>query len=311
MFQDMTKKFDVPILFIIFNRPETTRKLFPVIKKVRPTRLFIAADGPRENRNGEKEKCEEVRKITEDVDWLCTVKRLYRDKNLGCKIAVSGAINWFFQNVEEGIILEDDCLPDLSFFTYCKILLEKYRDNSRVMHIGGNNFQHGIHRGEKKTSYYFSKYPHIWGWATWKRAWNKYSLKVDMKDQRFKEVFSEMSIFERIYWGNLFWAVNNNFIDSWGYQWAYTCWANGGVAITPNKNLVLNIGFDEEATHSKKIPGYLSGIGLEKIERIIHPQTLGVDREADEYTWKNVFGGNYKNFLRSLMVVPYFFKQNM
>ena len=172
-----TNKFNTPILFLIFNRPDTTFKVFEEIRKIKPAKLYIAADGPRPNVIGEEEKCTASRNIIKQVDWDCDVKTLFREKNLGCKIAVSSAISWFFENVEEGIILEDDTFPTQSFFWFCQELLDFYRNDSRIMHISGNNFQLGKIRGEG--SYYFSKYNHIWGWATWKRAWRFYDVSLN------------------------------------------------------------------------------------------------------------------------------------
>ena len=165
-----------PILFLIFNRPETTKKVFSAIKEVQPPRLYIAADGPRSEQPDEADHCELARTIATKVDWDCEVKTLFRDQNLGIRIAVSQAIDWFFEQEPEGIILEDDCLPDQSFFWFCKELLEKYRNDTRIMHIGGTNFQFGKNR--TNYSYYFSRYAHIWGWASWRRAWEYYDEKL-------------------------------------------------------------------------------------------------------------------------------------
>ena len=154
--------FNVPILFIIFNRPETAERVFSEIKNIKPKELFVAADGPRLNVYGETEKCEKVREIIKQIDWECEVKTLFRENNLGCKVAVSSAINWFFENVEEGIILEDDCLPDASFFYFCQSLLEKYRSNDEIAMISGNHF--GTDR-IGSFDYYFTRIPHIWGWG--------------------------------------------------------------------------------------------------------------------------------------------------
>ena len=156
------------VLFIIFNRPETTQRVFDAIRLAKPTRLYIAADGPRENKTGEKELCEQARKIAQNVDWDCEVKTLFQKENLGCGKAVSHAISWFFENEDMGIILEDDCLPHQSFFKYCEELLEKYKNNDRIGIISGNNFQKKRKIGS--FSYYFSDIVNIWGWATWARS---------------------------------------------------------------------------------------------------------------------------------------------
>lgn len=180
-----TKPFNTPILFLIFNRPETTEKIFRRIREIQPRRLFISADGPRLNKLNEEKKCAESRKIANGVDWECEVKTHFSERNLGCRLGVSSGINWFFNNVQEGIILEDDCLPDTSFFYFCTALLEHFQNNERIMHIGGVNFQDGRTRGTG--SYYFSKLSHIWGWATWKRAWNKYNVDIPHYPQLLKE----------------------------------------------------------------------------------------------------------------------------
>jgi len=173
----MGQEFNTPILFLVFNRPNTTQRVFNVIRQVKPKQLFVAADGPRRDKGADEEKCEATREIVKQIDWDCEVKTLFREENLGCGKAVSSAITWFFENVEEGIILEDDCLPNLDFFGYCEELLDRYRDNREVMFIGGDNFQKGKKWGD--ASYYFSAYNHVWGWATWKRTWDIYDFKLD------------------------------------------------------------------------------------------------------------------------------------
>ena len=166
-----------PILFLIFNRLDTTRRVFEEIRKQKPRQLFVASDGPRVNKDGEREIVEKTRKLVLDnIDWECEVKTLFRGENLGCKIAVSSAIDWFFENIEEGIILEDDCLPAQSFFGYCEELLEKFREDGRISVISGDNFQFGWRN--TSDSYYFSKNCHIWGWATWRRAWERYDVEM-------------------------------------------------------------------------------------------------------------------------------------
>jgi len=167
-----------PVLFLVYKRPDTTRQVFEAIRQAKPPRLYVAADGPKKNVPGEAEKVKQVREIISNgVDWDCEVKTLFRDENLGCKYGPVEGINWFFKNEEEGIILEDDTLPSQSFFWFCQELLERYKDDTRIMVISGDNFQNGITRGT--CSYYFSRYNHIWGWASWRRAWKYYS--VDMK----------------------------------------------------------------------------------------------------------------------------------
>ncbi|MBA4056200.1 MAG: nucleotide-diphospho-sugar transferase, partial [Marivirga sp.] len=161
---------ETPVLLLIFNRPDTTRRVFEAIRKARPKRLFVAADGPRQHKPEDADRCAKARKIATDVDWECEVKTFFRDTNVGCGRGPSGGISWFFEHVDEGIILEDDCLPSPLFFRFCAELLERYRDDKRVMEIGGNTFMDEANR-DKEYSYYFSSHNNIWGWATWKRAW--------------------------------------------------------------------------------------------------------------------------------------------
>src|SRR6185503_8669515 len=180
--------FDVPILLLVFNRPETTKRVFERIREIKPSKLFVAADGYRPEKEGEKEKCEEVRNLVmNSIDWPCEVKSLFRNSNLGCGPAVSEGITWFFEHVEEGIILEDDILPSRSFFGFAKELLKLYRNDESVWHIGGNSYN----PYKMKADYYFSAYPHIWGWATWRRAWNNYRYELDDIDH--KKVFANVS----------------------------------------------------------------------------------------------------------------------
>lgn len=280
-----------PVLFLIFNRPETTKKVFNEIKKAQPKQLFIAADGPREEKEGEQEKCEQTRKIIEQIDWECKVKKLFRNKNIGCKLAVSSAIDWFFENVEEGIILEDDCLPVQSFFWFCQELLNYYRNDSRIIHISGNNFQFGKKRGNG--SYYFSKYPHVWGWATWKRAWQYFDVKM-LSFEKFKEQKQIINIFyekqQQDYWMKVFQKTSIGEIDTWDYIWAYTCMNNNGLCINPNVNLVSNIGFTKDALHTKDENSIFSNMKTEEIKKIIHPDFILIDREADYFTSKLCYG---------------------
>lgn len=239
-----------PVLFLIFNRPDLIERSFAQIREAKPEQLFIAADGPRMDRPDEYEACRRSRMITEQVDWDCEVKTLFREENLGCRVAVSSAITWFFEHVEEGIILEDDCVADPSFFGFCGELLDYYRDDERVMCVTGNNFQDGQKRGD--AHYYFSIYNHCWGWATWRRAWKLYDQSMiawpKLEQTGFCEGFLRSHVAE--YWNKMFNAVANHEIDSWGFVWTFTCWSNSGLTAVPCVNLVKNIGFDERATHT-------------------------------------------------------------
>ena len=280
------KPFTTPILFLIFNRPETTERVFQQIRKIQPRQLFISADGPRKEKINEEEKCRETRNIIEKIDWTCELKTNYSEKNLGCRVGVSSGIHWFFRNVLEGIILEDDCLPDLSFFHFCETLLEYYRNDKQVMHIGGVNFQDGNTRGDG--SYYFSSLNHVWGWASWRRAWNLYD--VDMKSYPeclqqglLYQLFPDPSL--RNYWKKNFDLVFEKRKDTWDFQWQYASALNHGLSIIPNKNLITNIGFDANATHTVNHAHSLANMPTEPIQDIIHPAAMTIDQKADKYTF--------------------------
>jgi len=248
----MEKELATPVLFLIFNRPDTTQRVFNEIRKAKPSKLFVAADGSRENKKGETEKCKEVRKIVnEGIDWDCDVRKLYRDKNLGCKIAVSSAIDWFFENVEEGIILEDDCLPSQSFFWFCQELLEKYRGDKRVMMISGTNVN--VKWKSDLQDYHFSYYGGIWGWATWRRAWNHFDVEMTKWGNTYwrkqiKYLIGEKQYKER---ARNYERTFNKQLDTWDYAWSFARLINSGMSVVPSKNLVSNIGFNSEATHTK------------------------------------------------------------
>lgn len=273
------------VLLLVFNRPDTTARVFEAIRRARPALLYVAADGPRPGREGEAERCEEVRRLVTQVDWPCQVKTLFRNLNLGCKSAVSGAITWFFEREEEGIILEDDCLPSEDFFRFCSELLPYYRAEPRVMHISGDNFQDGIIRGDG--SYYFSRYPHIWGWASWRRAWKHYDVSLTSwpEARRCKWLKGlKLDGAERRYWTRSFNRVYAGAIDTWDYQWLYACWRERGVGILPNVNLVTNIGESPNATHTKVAsPGI--GIPRGNLSRVVHPVGFHTDGRADRYTF--------------------------
>ncbi len=279
--------FDTPILFVVFNRPDTTRQVFERIKEVRPLTLYVAADGPRANKPEDLSKCLGTRKIIEEIDWECDLHTLFFDTNLGCKIGVSSAIDWFFQDVDRGIILEDDCVPDFSFFHFCQSLLHYYKDDERIMAISGDNFQDGLIRSDG--SYYFSKLVHVWGWATWRRAWKHFDSKMQ-KYPIFKEQKIIASIFPRKthqkHWLRIFEKSYNNKINSWAYPWVFNVWSQGGLCILPNKNLVTNIGFNKEATHTKFHQPGMSELESNAIGEIRHPSIIMSDYFADLYTLK-------------------------
>lgn len=283
--------FPVPIALIIFNRPDTTDRVFQAIRQAQPQRLFVIADGPRVGRPGEAEKCAATRAIIDQVDWECEVLTNYSDTNLGCKYRVSSGIDWVFSQVEEAIFLEDDCLPAPSFFPFCQTLLEKYRYDDRVMMISGNNFQ--PENRQIDGSYYFSKYIHIWGWATWRRAWQHYDVEMaswqNFRDQGLLKAVCNDPI-EVEYWLKIFNDIADGAVDTWDQQWVYTCWQQSGMSIMPNVNLISNIGFRDDATHTIGASPWAE-MPVGSIHNIRHPTFVLKDQEADTYTFENVFEG--------------------
>lgn len=283
----MNDNLKTPILFIIFNRPNTTAQVFETIRKVKPQKIFIAADGPRDNKPEDIKLCKETREIMKKIDWDCEVKTLFREKNLGCKVAVSSAINWFFDNIEEGIILEDDCLPNQSFFNFCENMLEKYRDEEKIMHINGTNSQFGEKFG--LYSYYFSHCPQVWGWATWKRAWNKYDIEMTNLDDFIKtkktyKLFNNKKVAN--FWNSLFKCTKN--INTWDIQWSYSVMYNSGLVITPNINLVKNIGFGTNSTHTNEVDNKIKQNGFELLT-IKEPPELNYDAKVDYKLFKKIY----------------------
>ena len=267
--------------FIIFNRPDPTARVFAEIRRVRPSKLLVVADGPRPDRPGEAEKVAAVRAIIEQVDWPCEVLKNYSDVNLGCKRRVSGGLDWVFANVKEAIILEDDCLPHPTFFPFCEELLEKYRDDERIMQINGCNFQFGRKRGE--ASYYFTRYAYVWGWASWRRAWQHYD--VDIKEwtalknkDEFLRIFSCRD--EREFWKVRWDKVADGKIDAWDYQWSFACLVRQAFGIVPNVNLISNIGFGPDATYAVGV-SIMADMPAAAMEfPLVHPRVFIRDDKA-------------------------------
>lgn len=281
-----SERFDIPILFLIFNRPDTTEKVFEKIRDIKPKYLYVSSDGARANKNGEGEKCEQAKEVIKRIDWECELNVNFSETNFGCKEGVTKGINWFFENVECGIILEDDCVPDLSFFNFCEVMLENYKEDKRVMHIGGVNFQDSHKRGN--TSYYFSRFCHVWGWATWKDRWSMYDVNMtDYDDERFKEISESITDDKEIksYYKRLFDTVKANKLDTWDFQWVWTVWKNKGLSIIPNVNLVKNIGFGEEATHTVNTSSNMSELNTGSLAEIVLNDKVEANEEADRYTY--------------------------
>ncbi|MDC3164361.1 glycosyltransferase family 2 protein [Prochlorococcus sp. AH-716-F13] len=245
---------ELPILILAWKRPNHTKEVIQSLKDIKPKNIYLACDGPNPNNEKEINLVNKTRYILEnEINWPCKKLKLYSAKNQGCRLGVSKAINWFFENVSEGIILEDDCIAHPDFFKFSEILIDRFRDDKRIWSISGNNYQRGIWRGNG--SYYFSKFPHCWGWATWKDRWTHYS-EEELIWQKIKNSNMTQNIFpkkEYKYWESIFEKLYKyNKPDSWAYRWFLVCQAYGGLSVLPNINLVKNIGFDSTATHTNK-----------------------------------------------------------
>jgi hypothetical protein len=300
------------VLLTTFNRPDVTMKVFEEIKKAKPRRLYISSDGPRIDKEGEKKKILDLRKkLVNAVDWECEVKTLFRDENLGCRKAMSGAITWFFENEEDGIILEDDCVPNQSFFKFCEELLDYYKDDKRVMHISGNQF---IENYKSKYSYYFAKIQHCWGWASWADRWQYYGTDLkDYSEENLKKFSKNKNV--QNYWGSILKRMQNNEIDSWAYQWTFKIVEKEGLCINPSVNLVSNIGFGEDSTHTTQRNNPFANMEVHSINKIKHPKVIHFDMNSVNFIYKNNFNinmniegekysktkGNLKNFIKSIL----------
>ena len=224
-------------MLIAFNRPELTRKVLDRIREVKPRKLYFAVDGHRLECLDDVAKCNEVKILADQIDWQCEVKTLFSEKNLGCKFGPYKAIDWFFKNIEEGIIFEDDSLPDISFFYFCEELLARFRHEDKIASISGNNFQFG--KNNTGNSYYFSNFSHTCGWATWRRSWKYYELGIrnwpKLKNEKWLKTIFKNPL-SRFYWKLIFNAVYDNKIDSaWDYQWTFMAWKRKCLSILPNK----------------------------------------------------------------------------
>lgn len=289
---------ETPVALIIFNRPETTTRVLAAIAEVKPKCLFVIADGPRPNNAEDIDRCAAARSVIDGVDWPCEVVSEYAESNLGCKTRVSSGLDWLFEQTEEAIVLEDDCLPHPSFFEFCSELLKRYREDSRVMHIGGSNFQLGDR--QRQQSYYFSRHPHIWGWATWQRAWRHYD--VTMADwPAFRDGgWLDDALADRAavaYWQANFQSIYDS-ATTWDVQWLFACLAQNALSVTPSFNLVANIGAGPMATHSKKSNWTLTRPVQPMPFPLSHPQFLIADRRADKFTQKTIFRSSWSDRLQ-------------
>jgi hypothetical protein len=277
-----------PVAFIIFNRPDRTERVFAEIAKVRPARLLVVADGPRNP--SEQDECAATRAIIDRVDWDCEVLTNFSDVNLGCKRRVSSGLDWVFDQVEEAIILEDDCQPDPTFFPFCTELLEKFRDDERVSMICGSNFQQGKQRSPY--SYFFGLQVTVWGWASWRRVWRNYDVEMrrwpELKDTSWLSDLLQNPVAAR-YWRETFEGTFRGDFDTWDYQMFFSWWSQNSLALIPDRNLVTNIGFGAAATRTRDALPSMADLPVKAMDfPLEHPPDVSLNREADNFSFKQI-----------------------
>lgn len=281
---------NTPVALIVFNRPSKTKMVFQEIAKAKPSKLFIIADGPRPDHSEDTEKCAEVREIVDHVDWECEVYKNYSESNMGCGVRPATGISWIFEHVEKAIILEDDCVPMPTFFQFCEELLEKYSDDERVMMISGRNSLFG--QRQTPYSYSFRRIMSCWGWATWRRAWKYYDINIKLwpllrEKTWLSDILDDQEAIE--YWKSIFDQTHSGKLDVWDYQWLFTYWAQNGLGVAPNTNLVRNIGFGENSTHTKnKNSKNAKVMAADIVFPLQHPPYVIRDREDDLLLINNI-----------------------
>ena len=271
-----------PVAIFIFNRPNCTEQLVNALAVVKPAHLFVIADGPR-NAN-DIELCKQTRAIIDQIDWPCTIVKRYATSNMGCRESIPSGLNWVFERVDACIILEDDCIPQPSFFPFCQELLSRYQHDERVMTVGGHRSDGPNELGTE--SYYFSKYPSVWGWATWKEKWAKYDLNMsqwaDLKDSKWlDDVLQNPKAVA--YWNRMFNHMKNG-LDTWDYALAYSCWLHNGLSIRSRVNMISNVGFGKDATHTHQ-QTVLADMYAKPIDikfPLKHPIAISIDKEMDD-----------------------------
>ena len=286
----MPDLFKTPIVFLTFNRPHLTQRVFEEIRKRRPQKLFWVADGPRTHVPEDKEKCAQVRALSEKIDWDCEIFRDFSDRNLGLRKRVSSGISRAFQKIEKAIILEDDCLPTEDFFYFCEQILEKYQGNPRVMAVSGNHFLPDTF--PLAAPYYFLRIPLIWGWATWRRAW-KFYPENDVDIKKLLKLTSNSISFscraERAFFKTKIKAILSGHLDTWDYLWSVILKKNKGLCACPSSNLVANIGFGSDASNcfgeAKAIFSRTRALTLPL--QIQNPIKIETDIQKDLYIFRN------------------------
>ena len=286
--------FDVPILITIYNRVDVTFKLYKILEVIQPKYLYINADGPKVNNELDYLRCNNTRNLFLNLSWDCVIKYNFSSDNKGCKLSVSDAITWFFNENEYGIILEDDCIPNLSFFYYCKEILEKYKNDNRIFHINGTNFSSNV-KSYTTDSYSFTKFVSIWGWATWRRSWLKYDINMINFPNFTKQQFDNKSFssYAKHHYYKSFEDMYFNRSNSWCTQWIFAIYFHNGITITPNCNLVSNIGTQDNPTHKFLINRFRDFLNTKELTfPLIHPK-FSINHKTDMLNFKNYRGKSF------------------
>ena len=294
---------DTPILFLTYKRFDTAKLVFDSIKYARPSKLYFASNAPKNNDFDDFNKISKVRSLVDQIDWDCEVITLFREEHLDVKQSITSSIDWFFTFEEKGIILEDDCVPSKSFYMFCQKLLNHYENDKEVYSIGGCRFLEDLNLPENE--YRFSKHAYIWGWATWRRAWENYDIKMcqwpNFKNSKsFKSIFRNNII--RYYWISIFNSVYSGRINTWDYQWVYSLWLNNGITIIPNRNLVTNIGFGNDSNFTNDINSFEANMKSSEIKfPLIHNNNKILDKNDQNYVEKYIYKITFWTVLKNII----------
>jgi hypothetical protein len=286
----MSWSLRTPVALLVFNRPEITRRTVAAILRARPPRVLVFGDSPRADHPDDVELVAATRAIIRDAPWECEVLTTYSETNLGTKYRPASGLDWVFANVEEAIFLEDDCLPHPSFFRFCDELLERYREDKRIMMVSGDNFMQG--RKLSEDSYLYCHYVGIWGWATWRRAWQHYDVDLALwKTLRETQFLSDVlgNDAEVALWRRYFDRIISGEARTWDHQWQFACWSQHGLSIMPSANLVSNIGFGPGAQHFKEFDPRLAEVPtIEMKFPLQHPSAIVRSRSADDFVFREL-----------------------
>jgi hypothetical protein len=278
------------VLLIGFNRAGSTARVIDAIRHCRPARLYFAVDGPRSWVAADASRCAAVRDLVSQFDWPCEVRTLFAEQNQGCRLAVKSALDWFFASEQEGIILEDDIVPQAGFFTYCDQLLERFRDDPRICGVSGCN----LSAGATDASYRFSRYTLVWGWATWRRAWKEFDDDALDSWPDWKRRGGLKAILpnwrDRLAWADRFESTRRKTVSSWAYVWTFCQWRSSSYCVIPSRNHTMNIGFGSDSTHTELQPAYVRDSPPVPVEfPLRHPAEVAPSDGLDDALAKRVF----------------------